>query len=272
MNRILMSAVAVACLVAPAQSAVQAATLAEAIMGPHRSPENKARDTYRNPAATLTFFGIQPTMTVAEISPAGGWYTEILAPWLDGSGQYIGAGTDPAASEKAAASVAAFEAKVKAYAPNAKMGAFGKGVYDKIAPAGTVDAVLTFRNVHNWHMGGFGLEAFKAFYAALKPGGTLGVVDHRLPEDRPDADMNKTGYMKVSAIKAMAEAAGFEFVASSEVNANPKDTKDYPGGVWTLPPTLAKKDEDRAKFLAIGESDRFTLKFVKPAAASTAGR
>lgn len=258
-----MSVAAVAAIVAPIQAA-SAATLAEAIMGPHRSAENKARDTYRHPAATLTFFGIQPTMTVAEISPGGGWYTEILAPWLDGSGQYIAAGSDPAASENAAKSVAAFETKVKAYAPNAKMGVFGKGSYDKIAPAGTVDAVLTFRNVHNWHMGGFGPDAFKAFFAALKPGGILGVVDHRLPEDRPDADMASSGYMKVSAVRAMAEAAGFKYVASSEVNANPKDTKDYPGGVWTLPPTLAKKDQDRAKFEAIGESDRFTMKFVKP--------
>lgn len=264
MNRIMTSLVALAAIVAPVQSAVQAATLAEAVMGPHRSAENKARDVYRNPAATLTFLGIQPTMTVAEISPAGGWYAEILAPWLDGSGQYIAAGSNPAASENAAKSVAAFEAKVKAYAPNVKMGVFGKGVYDQIAPAGSVDAVLTFRNVHNWHMSGFGPEAFKAFFAALKLGGTLGVVDHRLPEDRPDADMASSGYMKVSAVRAMAEAAGFEFVASSEVNANPKDTKDYPGGVWTLPPTLAKKDQDREKFMAIGESDRFTLKFVKP--------
>lgn len=264
MNRFLMSVAALAAVVAPAQASVQAATLAEAIMGPHRSAENKARDAYRNPAATLTFFGIEPTMTVAEISPGGGWYTEILAPWLDGSGQYIAAGSNPAASENAAKSVAAFEAKVKAYAPNAKMSVFGKGMYDKIAPAGSVDAVLTFRNVHNWHMGGYGPDAFKAFFAALKPGGILGVVDHRLPEDRPDADMASSGYMKISAVRAMAEAAGFKYVASSQVNANPKDTKDYPGGVWTLPPTLANKDVGRDKFVAIGESDRFTIKFVKP--------
>lgn len=264
MNRILVSALSAVAIFAPVQASVQAGTLAEAIMGPHRSDENKARDVYRNPAATLTFLGIEQTMTVAEISPGGGWYSEILAPWLDGSGQYIAAGSNPAASENAAKSVAAFEAKVKAYAPNAKMGVFGKGVYDKIAPEGSVDAVLTFRNVHNWHMGGFAPDAFKAFFAALKPGGVLGVVDHRLPEDRPDADMASSGYMKVSAVRAMAEAAGFQYLASSEVNANPKDTKDYSGGVWTLPPTLAKKEVDRDKFVSIGESDRFTMKFVKP--------
>jgi predicted methyltransferase len=264
MNGILMSFAAAAAIVAPMRAGVQAATLAEAMAGAQRSEANKARDAYRHPAETLAFLGIEPTMTVAEVSPGGGWYAEILAPWLDGSGQYIAAGSNPAASENAAKSVAAFEAKVKAYAPNAKMGVFGKGVYDQIAPAGTVDAVLTFRNVHNWHMGGFGPEAFKAFFAALKSGGTLGVVDHRLPENRPDADMASSGYMKVSAVRAMAEAAGFKYVASSEVNANAKDTKDYPGGVWTLPPTLAKKDQDRAKFEAIGESDRFTMKFVKP--------
>ena len=124
--------------------------------------------------------------------------------------------------------------------------------------------VLTFRNVHNWHMSGWDQEAFNAFFKALKPGGTLGVVEHRLPEGRPDADMKKSGYMKVSYVKMLAEKAGFKLAGSSEVNANPKDTKDYADGVWTLPPTFAKGDVDRAKFAAIGESDRMTLKFVKP--------
>jgi predicted methyltransferase len=253
-------ALAATALVAP----VQAATLTQVLAGPQRSEANKARDAYRHPAETLAFFDIKPRMTVVEISPGGGWYSEILAPMLEGNGQYIAAAGNPAASENAAKSVAAFREKLTSYAPSAKLGVFGKGNYDAIAPAGSVDAVLTFRNVHNWHMGGYGPEAFKAFYKVLKKGGTLGVVDHRLPEDRLDADMTTTGYMKVSAVRAMAEAAGFKLVASSEVNANAKDTKDYPGGVWTLPPTFAKKDDDRAKFTAIGESDRFTLKFVKP--------
>ncbi len=260
MRYLMTAALAATVLVAPAQ----AASLTEVLAGPQRGEANKARDVYRNPAETLAFFGVKPGMTVVEISPGGGWYSEILAPMLEGNGTYIAAAGNPAASENAAKSVAAYKEKLTGYAPSAKVGVFGKGSYDAIAPEGSADAVLTFRNVHNWHMGGYGPDAFKAFYKVLKKGGTLGVVDHRLPEDRPDADMTSSGYMKVSAVRQMAEAAGFKLVASSEVNANAKDTKDYPGGVWTLPPTFAKKDEDRAKFAAIGESDRFTLKFVKP--------
>lgn len=238
-----------------------------AIAGTHRSDASKARDAYRHPAETLGFFGIKPTMTVVEISPSGGWYTDILAPTLKAKGQYIGAHNNPAASEGAAAGAKKFADKLAANPDvygNAKVAAFGKGSYD-IAPAGSADAVLSFRNVHNWHMAGFAPEAFKAFYAALKPGGTLGIVEHRLPEDKPDELMKSSGYMKVSYIRAMAEAAGFKFVGASEVNANPKDTKDYPKGVWTLPPNYAEGDKDKAKYAAIGESDRATLKFVKPA-------
>lgn len=260
MNRFLMSAMAVAVLAAP----VQAVTLQQALAGAQRSEANKARDQYRNPAGTLSFLGVKPTDTVVEISPAGGWYAEVLGPWLNDTGQYIGAAGNPAASENAAKGVAAFKEKLASYAPKAKVSVFGKGVYDQVAPEGTADVVLTFRNVHNWQMAGFAPDAFKAFHRALKKGGTLGVVEHRLPESRPDADMMTSGYMKVSAVRAMAEAAGFRYVGSSEVNANPKDTKDYPDGVWTLPPTYRKGDVDRAKFAAIGESDRMTLKFVKP--------
>lgn len=260
MRYFLTAALAATVLVAPAQ----AKDLADVLAGPQRSEANKARDAYRHPVETLAFLGVKPGMTVIEISPGGGWYSEVLAPMLEGNGQYIAAAGNPAASENAAKSIADYKATLLGYAPSAKLGVFGKGNYDAMAPEGSADAVLTFRNVHNWHMGGFGPDAFKAFYKVLKSGGTLGVVDHRLPEDRPDADMNTSGYMKVSTVRDMAEAAGFKLVASSEVNANPKDTKDYPGGVWTLPPTFAKKDENRAKFAAIGESDRFTLKFVKP--------
>ena len=141
--------------------------------------------------------------------------------------------------------------------------AFGKGRYD-IAPAGSADMVVTFRNVHNWSMDGFAPEAFKAFYAALKPGGVLGVEEHRLPEAMPTALQDTSGYMKVSTVRRLAEAAGFRFVAASEINANPRDTHDYPKGVWTLPPTYDQGDKDRARYTAIGESDRMTLKFVKP--------
>ena len=260
----------VAAALALAMAAVAAPAFAgpfdAALAGAHRSDADKARDPYRHPAQTLEFFGVVPGKTVVEISPGGGWYTDVIAPGLKESGVYYAALGNPEASEAAAAGVKRFADKMAAKpevygAP--RISVFSKAKMD-VAPAGTADVVLTFRNIHNWYMADFAPEAFKAFFAALKPGGTLGVVEHRLPEDRPDAMMKSSGYMKVSAIKAMAEAAGFVLEASSEVNANPKDTADYPGGVWTLPPTFAEKDKDREKFAAIGESDRMTLKFVKP--------
>jgi predicted methyltransferase len=244
---------------------VAAAPFDAALSGAHRSAENKARDAYRHPAQTLTFFGIKPTSSVVEISPSGGWYTEILAPYLHDMGTFYAAASNPAASEGATAAVKTFKDKLAANPAvysNVKVTAFGKGAYD-IAPAGSVDAVLTFRNVHNWYMAGFAPEAFKAFFVALKPGGILGIEEHRLPEDKPDSLMKSSGYMKVSYIRKIAEAAGFKYVGSSNVNANPKDTKDYPKGVWTLPPNYAEGDKDKAKYAAIGESDRMTLKFVK---------
>ena len=244
---------------------VAAAPFDAALAGAQRSDANKARDKYRHPAETLTYFGIKPTMTVVEVSPAAGWYTEILAPFLNEKGQYIGAASNPAASEAAAAGVKRFKDKLAtnpAYS-KAKVAAFGKGSYELAAP-GSADAVLTFRNVHNWHMAGFDAEAFKAFFTALKPGGVLGIEEHRLPEDKADALMKSSGYMKVSYVKKLAEDAGFKFVGASEVNANAKDTKDYPKGVWTLPPNYAEGAASKAKYGAIGESDRMTLKFVKP--------
>ncbi|KAB7646463.1 class I SAM-dependent methyltransferase [Polymorphobacter fuscus] len=262
-NRVFaMLSLAGAAIAAPAV----AAPFDAAIAGAHRTAEAKARDVYRHPAETLGFFGIVPTMTVVEISPAGGWYTDVLAPALAGKGQYIAAHNNPAASAGAAAGVQRFKDKLAA-APavygNAKVTAFGKDSYD-IAPAGSADAVLTFRNVHNWQMAGFAPDAFKAFYKALKPGGVLGIVEHRLPEDKSDDLMKTSGYMKTSYVRKLAEDAGFKYVGASEVNANAKDTKDYPKGVWTLPPNYAEGDTDKAKYAAIGESDRMTLKFVKP--------
>ncbi len=242
-----------------------AAPFDAALAGAQRSDANKARDPYRHPAETLGFFGIKPGMTVVEISPSAGWYTEILAPYLGPKGKLYAAHNDPASGERAAASVGRFKAKL-AGSPvygNVTVTAFGKGSY-AIAPAGSADAVLTFRNVHNFTMGGFAPEAFKAFYAALKPGGVLGIEEHRLPETMADAAMKESGYMKVSHVRKLAEAAGFKFAGASDVNANPKDTHDYPKGVWTLPPNYAEGDKDKAKYAAIGESDRMTLKFVKP--------
>lgn len=257
-----VSALAVAAIAAPA---VAAGPFDAAIAGTWRKDADKARDPYRHPAETLKFLGVKPGQTVVEISPGGGWYTEILAPAMKGNGKYVAALANPLASVNAARSVENFKAKYadKAIYGEIGIGVFGKGVADIVEP-GSADVVLTFRNVHNWHMGGWDQEAFNAFFKALKPGGTLGVVEHRLPEDRPDADMKKSGYMKASHVKMLAEKAGFKLAGSSEVNANKKDTKDYPDGVWTLPPTFQLKDQDRAKYAAIGESDRMTLKFVKP--------
>ena len=212
------------------------------------------------------FSGLKPDMTVVEISPSGGWFTEILAPYLHDHGKLYAAHVDPAASPRAAASVDKFKAKLAtmpAAYDKVVVTAFGKGSY-AIAPAGSADMVLTFRNIHNWYIDGYASDAFKAFYAALKPGGTLGIEEHRLPENKPDAMQNSSGYMKVSTVRKLAEEAGFKFVGASEVNANPKDGHDYPKGVWTLPPNYTEGDTDRAKYAAIGESDRMTLKFVKP--------
>jgi len=255
---------AAAPVVATSMVAPEPGSIAAAVAGPARSQGTRVRDAYRHPAETLNFFGIKPAMTVVEIWPSGGWYTEILAPYLKERGTFYAAANDPAAGAGAAKAVDRFKAKLAgepAFA-GVKLTAFGKGAY-AVAPAGSADMVLTFRNVHNWYIAGFAPDAFKAFYAALKPGGVLGIEEHRLPEDRPDALQNSSGYMKTSTVIKLAQAAGFKLAAKSEVNANAKDHADYPQGVWTLPPTFAEGDKDRAKYAAIGESDRMTLKFVK---------
>ena len=241
--------------------------LEQAVAAPHRSEANRARDQYRHPVDTLSFFGIGPSDTVVEIWPGGGWYTEILAPYLAEKGKLIVASPAGRGSEGTAkrldANPALFGKVERANFPSV-LGGTG------VAP-GSADAVLTFRNVHNWGGGymhpekkPYSDEAFRELFAMLKPGGVLGIVDHRLPE-AASAEREKTsGYIKVSTVRALAEKAGFEYVGASEVNANPKDTTDWPDGVWTLPPSLAKGETDRDKYLAIGESDRMTLKFVKP--------
>lgn len=257
-----------------------ASALAAAISGAHRTPEEAARDAFRHPAETLTFFGAEPDQTIVEVWPGGGWYTNIIAPFLkSGGGVYYAAGLDPKANERAAESVRAFEEK---YAKHPEI--YGEvrlsALADAdIAPEGSVDLVVTFRNVHNWLGAPGAAEAnFQKFYKALKPGGVLGVVEHRAPDDAA-AEFEKTsGYVRVETVKALAAAAGFEFEASSDVNANPKDTKDHPFGVWTLPPVRRSSAVrgvedpafDRAKYDAIGESDRMTLKFRKPLAADGA--
>ncbi|MES2172748.1 MAG: methyltransferase [Pseudomonadota bacterium] len=233
--------------------------IAAAIAAPSRTPKNVARDPYRHPAETLAFFGVTPSQTVVEYSPSGGWYTEVLAPLLRDHGTFYalqptGRYLDGYKTFLAANPAVYDKVKVAAYPEEAAS-----------IPAGSVDTVLTFRNVHNMVMAGSEAATFKAFFDMLKPGGTLGVVDHRLPEDRDSALEKSSGYLKVSTIRRIAQAAGFEYVGASEVNANPKDTADWPKGVWTLPPSLSQKDVDKDKYLAIGESDRMTLKFRKPA-------
>ena len=242
--------------------------LAAAIAVPTRTEANRARDKYRHPYETLTFFGVQPNHTVVEIWPGSGWYTEILAPYLKSGGGRLYA----AAPEWGLSGVAKLKAAhptIYGFIETAEFPAFDPNA--RRVPDGTADAVLTFRNVHNWRMGyrregkpDYSAEAFRQMYAMLKPGGVLGIEDHRLPESA-DAERERTsGYIKVSTVRRLAEQAGFRFVGSSEVNANPRDPADWPKGVWTLPPTLTLKDQDREKYLAIGESDRMTLKFVKP--------
>lgn len=267
MKRLLLSAVLACSFALPAQADD---ALKTAIASSHRSAENVARDTARHPYETLTFFGIKPTMTVVELSPGGGWYTEILAPYLRDKGTLIAAGGDPeSSSEYARKGAAKFRQKLDATPAifnKVQVGIFEPGNKVNFAPAGSVDLVLTFRNVHNWVPGGEAQinAAFKQIYTSLKPGGVFGVVDHRLPEGKPANP--KSGYVHESYVIALAEKAGFKLAEKSEINANAKDTADHKNGVWALPPSLANKDEDRAKYTAIGESDRMTLKFVKPSA------
>jgi predicted methyltransferase len=242
------------------------AELAKAVAGSWRTPAAVARDPARHPAEELAFFGIKPTMTVIEIWPSGGYWTEILAPYLHDHGTYYAAGLPKSMGDRAAKAVEKFQAKLdadKALYGNVKLTEFGKGVSD-IAPPGSADLVVTFRNLHNWVADGWADQAMASFYSALKPGGILGIEDHRGPADKPQDPDAKSGYIRQDYAIALARKAGFEYVGASEIDANPKDTKDYPEGVWTLPPDLTLGDKDRAKYVAIGEADNFVLKFRKP--------
>ena len=241
-------------------------TLQEAIDAPSRRPQNRGRDMFRNPGETLQFFGIEPTMTVVEVWPGGGWYTEILAPFLAAEGSFYAAHF-PAQTESdyfrtALGNYHEMLNTSNVYA-NVQVTEFDPENPQNLAPEGSADMVLTFRNLHNWYMNGGeeGLErAMQAFHQVLRPGGVLGVVDHRLPEDRNDEEGDESGYIKQSWVVEAAERAGFELEDESDINANPDDTADHEGGVWALPPTLS----EGSSLVDIGESDRFTLKFRKP--------
>jgi predicted methyltransferase len=255
---------------------IQHGSLEWAVAGNWRLESEKARDQNRHPVETLKYFAIKPTDTVVEIAPGGGWYTAILAPYLkEGGGKLYAAGADPAVSEGARNYIEAFSNKER-YGDITFTIASRNG--SGLAPDGVADAVLTFRNVHNWMSGGYADKIFADAYRALKPGGILGVEEHRLPSAR-DLDLRgSSGYVLESYVVQLAENAGFKLEDSSEINANPKDNADHPLGVWMLPPTLDKPQPgtpeaegyDEAKYRAIGESDRMTLRFRKPATAPAA--
>ncbi len=249
------------------RDAVTAAAIERVLGGAHRGAENRARDVYRHPLDTLLFFGIKPDMTVAEIWPGpDGWYTEILAPLQADAGKlYVAQMPAAPGNEFITASLARYSAKLAA-----RPDLYGKVTLttlgpdgSEIAPPGSCDLVLTFRNLHNWMNLGYAKQAFDAMNRALKPGGILGVVDHRADPAKPRDEHAGNGYVNEDYAIQLIESAGFELVERSQINANPKDTKDYEQGVWSLPPTLRQGTRDREKFEAVGESDRFTLKFRK---------
>jgi predicted methyltransferase len=269
-----LAAISPAVAIAQALDTATAAALDSALAGPHRSDRNKARDQYRHPKETLAFFGLRRDMTVVEIWPGGGWYTEILAPVLKGKGRLYAAQYGPhAIAEYQPKEDATLLDKAKKYPDvfgEVKFTALWSPGDLAIAPPGSADLVVTFRNVHNWVNPDYKQDAaklFGAFFTALKPGGVLGVVDHRWPDAKTEDPKAENGYVSQERVMALAKGAGFEFVGSSEVNRNPRDSHDHPNGVWSLPPDLSvKPGEDRQKYLDIGESDRLTLKFRKPQA------
>ena len=242
-----------------------APALATAISSSQRTAAFVARDAARHPAEELSFFGLRPDANVVELWPGGGYWTEILAPYLAAHGHYTVALPVPGNAEEDT-TVAHWRARIAPQA--ARFGtihetALGAGHFD-IAPPGSADLVLTFRNLHNWMRAGYASEALAGCFRALTPGGILGVEAHRGRNDKPQDPLAKSGYVREDYAINLVKQAGFEFVGSSEVDANPKDTKDWPDGVWTLPPTLTLGDKDRAKYVAIGEADNFVLKFRKP--------
>lgn len=257
---------------APKEQAQLTYSIADAVNDQSRG-DHASRDKFRNPQGTLEFFGLGPNQNVIEISPGGGWYASIIAPYVfKTGGSYTGTMFDPARGERYAKANQRFADR---FSDTEKFGTVNMVTFGKNSPPmanGSADLVLSFRNLHNWMSGGYADKAFADFYAALKPGGIFGIVEHRLPESASQDPTGKSGYVQVSYTKALAAKAGFEFVGASEINANPKDTADHPVGVWTLPPVSASPKEgepgyegfDAAKYKAIGESDRYTLKFRKP--------
>jgi predicted methyltransferase len=258
---------AMAAAATPQTSGADLQKLKAVVNADERSTENKARDKYRHPVETLAFFGIRPNMTVVELWPFGGWYTEIIAPYVKGTGTYYAAAMDPASNKPEDKK---YNAELKTLL-NAHPDLFSEVKWSvlaphqyELAPAGSADLVVTFRNIHNWAWSGMEKDVFAAAFRALKPGGILGVEEHRNADPKAEPKPVGQAYVGEDYAVALIESAGFKLAGRSNINSNPKDTKDYPKGVWTLPPSYAEGDKDRAKYAAIGESDRFTLKFVKP--------
>jgi predicted methyltransferase len=271
-QRLAAATVAAVVLVAACAAGSSRQTTAEALTtilaGEHRSAENRARDLYRHPKETLLFFGVRPEMRVLEVWPEPGWYTEVIAPLLRDKGAYYGAviAADPTnkyRTQRLDAYAHKLAARPDLYG-HVTVVTFPSDGGDAVPP-GTMDMVVTFRNVHNWMAGGTATQAFATMFRALKPGGVLGVVEHRGNPAVAQDPQAKSGYVNEDYAIRLIEAQGFRLVAKSQVNDNPKDTKDYEQGVWTLPPVYRLGSKDHDKYAAIGESDRFTLRFVKPA-------
>ena len=249
-------------------------TIAEAVAGDWRLPADRARDPWRHPVETLTWWGLKPGMTVVEFWPGAGWYTDIIAPFLEATGGKLYEAdlepSGPAATQVIQAYAAKLAAKPKLYG-KVEITAFGP-TSGPVAPDGSADLVLFLRNLHNWMAAGIADKAFKAAFAALKPGGVLGIEEHRAAPGQVQDVLAASGYVQQAYAIQLAKEAGFILAGASEINANPKDTKDHPFGVWTLPPTRLsaprgqppKPGFDHAKYEAIGESDRMTLQLVKP--------
>jgi predicted methyltransferase len=271
---IVFSALAVFSTKALAFDAVTAAALDAAMTGEHRPAESRARDSARKPRETLDFLGFRSDMTVVEVWPGTGWYTQILAVALKERGTFYAAQYSPNPRYGYQRRYFGRFLTMLGENPNlyrqVKVTHLALPYKLRLAPPGSADMVVTFRNVHNWFSEGYGGGryvhlGFQAMFDALKPGGILGIVDHRWPDPDNEDPHAENGYISKERTIAAAEAAGFELVGESDILANPKDTHDHPQGVWSLPPSLASGDQDREKFVAIGESDRFLLKFRRPA-------
>lgn len=249
-------------------SAADETRLEKVLASSHRGENNAVRDMYRHPFEVLKLFRLRGDIAVMEIWPAGGWWTEVLAPFLSESGRYVAAHFPqeggPAYFSR---SLNSFKEKLSSDSKNygnVEVTALNPGTGETTpAEPGSIDLALTFRNIHNWMSQDTTSAMISAIHTSLKPGGYLGVVEHRASANSPQDPNAKSGYVREDYAIDVIEKAGFKLVAKSEINANPKDTKDYPGGVWTLPPSFGAGDKDRSKYAAIGESDRFTLLFQK---------